>query len=555
MFMPATTADRVWLAVTMLVCGAVSVACALLSPIPFFNDAMIYMSLGEHLAAGDGYRSSMHMFHDYIQPPFFPMLLAAFSKILGPLYAAIAVTALAWAATVPALVAIHRMIWGDRGWRFLAAAAAVSPILALSGVLVTEPLFACLTAWAIAFGFAAARTEKTVRYGVAAGLLCALSILTRPEGILTAAVLAVVLVLSRARGKNRFVAVGAAACVLAVVLVPYGFFVQKEIGTFSIVPKLRYNTPYADVLNHFDWPADQRDMAQRDMRPGYALMPDHLTFVFAYAFTHPEFDARAVFPRGNANGAGVRVKDAAGAARLIAWASLRAFGFWNPLALLFAGAALSRLRKNAADPPDRGLLATLVLFIGAFLVPTLSSKLNFEFRFLTNSATLSLLFISGGFAPVMDWVSRRAARVGPFVPAVLAASYVCFMPSALAYAAGFPPARKRIREIGDVCKRTLPAHAKVLDHNARCTFLVGGSFAAMPYVTSQAELDDYIRLQGLEYAVFDEDTMVKNPSPIIRGLNDPARWPSSWTEIATVHADAGTTTRIVKFNVPAQAAQ
>jgi hypothetical protein len=520
--------DRVFLIATMALCAVASLVCILLEPVPYYNDAFIYLSLGEHLAHGQGFHSSLFIFHDLIQPPLYPLAIAAGALVTTPLRAAIAITVLSWALTIPALVRIHVGLFGRRGWHVVAASVAVFPMLSLSSILVTEPLFVCLTAWSVAFAFEAVEADR-VRPALLAGLLIGLSILARPEGVLTAAVLGG---LGLARRRWRFVV--AAPLVASTLVLPYGLFLYSQLGYLTIIPKVRFNQPYAEALRRVDWPADQAAMPRRDQRITTTLMADHTNLVLPYAFTHPEFDPLSQFPlRENSEGLASRVRDGLAAARLILWTGVKAIGFWNPLALLVMLLALRR------RPRDR-VIATVAL-VAILLVPSLSSALNLETRFLTVSSVLSLILLGGGIAPAQDWLTKRLPW-RPLLPMLVVAVYAGFL-----VRAAHPRDRENERVLGERCQRLIPTGANVMSHNARCAYLIHGSYFLLPYAEDQKTLTDYIANHGIDYAVLDEDNDATNPSPVIRDLHDHSTWPPSWRLIEAVPSPGGGQTVFVKL--------
>src|SRR3712207_4173491 len=107
-------------------CLLVTLLCLLYPPALYHQDAVHYLSIAEHLARGEGYRSAIHLFPDLMQPPLFPLLIAGFMKVLGSsLLAARVVVVLSELGTLLLLYRIHTQVFGARGRVFTALCAAV----------------------------------------------------------------------------------------------------------------------------------------------------------------------------------------------------------------------------------------------------------------------------------------------------------------------------------------------------------------------------------------------------------------------------------------------
>src|SRR5262245_56238452 len=79
------------------------------------KDAPHYLSLATHLASGAGYQSGYHYFHDLLQPPLYPLLVAFGIKLgASAVRSAMWVCLLAQMVTVIAAAGIHRQLWGLR---------------------------------------------------------------------------------------------------------------------------------------------------------------------------------------------------------------------------------------------------------------------------------------------------------------------------------------------------------------------------------------------------------------------------------------------------------
>lgn len=325
-------------------CVAVALACIRAVPLLYYEDAVHYVSLGEGLASGRGFTSTVFRFPDLMQPPLYPALIALGSGVLGSIGAAVAVCVGAAALTVIALVLLHREAFGEgreTGWAITAAVAAVYPNLAFGAALVLEPLFVCAIAWAAWLAVSGARRGAALRFA-GAGLLLGLAFLTRSEAVITMAVLgALAIAWPGAARRRKALAAGALAVALAAVLVPYGLWMKARLGAFEVLPKVRYNVPYADITHHMAWEPDEAKLGGREQRTFFTLMPDRATFVMNHAFEHPDFDPRPHFPRRAEERAGLAAtaRQLAGNVRAVASDAIASAGTFHPvaLALLVAG--------------------------------------------------------------------------------------------------------------------------------------------------------------------------------------------------------------------------
>jgi hypothetical protein len=524
-------------ALLSLLCGWL---CFRAAPLVYHQDGVHYLSLAQHLAAGQGYRSAVFLFPDLMQPPLFPLLCAALIPVFGSAVAAgQAVVLLCGALTVVGLAWVHALALGPRGALYTALCAAVWPGLALATALTLEPLFLCLLSFALAAGLSAAMRDSLPR-AACCGLLLGLAVLVRPEVVMTGLGLLLLLVLWPAPLSRRLRwLLGAGAAALVIVL-PYGLWVRAHLGFFEVLPKVRYNVPLSEILERMDWPADEASFSARDQRAAYSLMPDHRTFVLHHAFADPSFDPRPLFPLrpvqdpsgGGQGRAGALLRTAS---RMIGEGVGRS-GLLQPLGLILCAlgvfAAWRAPREAGAAQGGSRLplpLLGLCVLCGLHLVPALLSGEDFEARYLSATALYSLPLAGAGAA----WIAgRQRLRLAPvLVGAALVLSYGAFT-ARLARDLGGSEGGRRMKALTAACQRYLPRGARVLAEHNRCAFLQDGSSFQLPYVRSQRELLDYIAAHRIEYAVFDGRTLRKNPSAADRALADPRTWPPGWVPLA-----------------------
>lgn len=210
------------------------------------NDATAYLRSGESVWAGDGFRREGHPELHF--PPAYPVVLGGAAKVLGdPQQATVMVTLLASIALLLPLASLGRRLGGDRAGVAAVWVAALAP--GLADVPVTagsgnEVVFLLLVLLMLRLALVAHDRTGAPRHLAAAGtgLLAGLTYLTRPEGLLYAAVVLAVLlgpVLAR-RASDWRPRVGAAALVLAglaVSVVPYASFLHHNTGKWELTAK------------------------------------------------------------------------------------------------------------------------------------------------------------------------------------------------------------------------------------------------------------------------------------------------------------------------------
>jgi 4-amino-4-deoxy-L-arabinose transferase-like glycosyltransferase len=499
----------------------------------FHQDTCHYLSLAASLAHGGGYHSTINLFPDSIQPPVYPLLVAAGIKLgAAPLAAARAVCLGAHATIAMSIVWLHGMLWGRRGQLFAAALGATCPALALCNGLDSEPVFIAASMLAFCVAAIAVRRGSLPAAG-ATGLLIGTALLTRPEALLVGGVLAGRMIFAGPRRAGLLSALLAGVALLAV---PYGLWMRSQTGQFELTPKLRYNRTLASIMKGL--PAEPGRASE--MRVVHALMPDHATFVLDYAFRHPDFDPRPVFPRQD-RGFGPRARALASHAREMLSDGMREAVMFHPLplALLLLGAW--RGLRRGRPPGERwwtvALLATFVLL----LVPSLVAGDAYERRFLASAVVFSLPLVACGALALLELLERR---LGPrrFFEGALAALLVLGYGVATAReasrVAGGPALIARAAAISDAC-RQLPAGARVLADHAVCGYLAQGFSIQLPYAAEPRELFDYLAVHRPGYAMLDGRTLRKNPSPVDHALLDPAHWPPGWRQLSTATPEGG----------------
>jgi hypothetical protein len=516
------------------VAAAVAGVCAATAVLPWFNDAFMYMSLAEHLARGEGYRSSTFMLPDLIQPPLYPMVIAAGLFVTrNALAVAVAVQCGCVALSVVGLVQLHRWLWGNHGWVFTAVIASCCPVLGLSGMLASEPVFCCLLIWSFTLAIAGYKTQSPGRAAVSA-LLAGLSVLTRPEG-LALAVLVIALPLCSAgpplrRGARAAIALG----VVASVLTPYALFTHAHLGYYTLTPKADYNVTLAELLQDIEWRPDQAGIRARDARIISALMPDHRNLVLTEKFLHPEIDVRPLFPLRTHHPIRALLRSLPGALRLLLWMGVKRLGLLHPA--FVALSAFAFVRGFRAARFNWPLLA-LVALIAVNLIPSVLRDFIMEARFLAAATLLCAPLIGRGASLLIDFARDRLPSTPGWTRALpigvgLALIGVSLPPLvALAGDSGSGGDHTAMVEAGKTCVHDLPQGARIASLNVRCPFLVNGTHFLLPYVESLGELTSYLDQNDVEFVELNVDDASRHVSPVIRALTTQAGVPGEWTLI------------------------
>jgi hypothetical protein len=520
-------------------------AFAVTRPPRLFNpDAVQYLSLAQHLATGDGYRSSLHYFHDLMQPPLYPLALSALVRLgAAPIGAAIAFYLACSVATVWLLWALHRRVWGWRGAWVTAALTAVCPALALGVSLTLEPLFLALAAAANLLAIDAVQRGGRARAALA-GVVLGLALLTRSEAVLSIGVLLGVVVLGTPPGR-RLLATALVVTGLAVVALPYGFWFRSHLGYFEVLPKIRYNLPVPALTDALAWPQPPPRDIDQTVRTLHTLMPDGRTFALDYAFAHPGFDLRQAYALRPHPGAGALGRRLRIGVRQLAYDALHRSGLLDPLALAAVLAALLGLSRRV-DRVDRAIpspshqrlfAAALVVQFCAYLLPALAAGEDFQTRYLSPAHLFLLPLLGAGTAEIGRWLGRRFPAACRPVTRLFAAALIvsgAFHSWRLIYGQGGGPSIwARSAAIERAASQILPEGARVLATSHRYAYLRDGFGVQMPYVERLDELGAYARGWQAGYAIVDAFQLADHPSAIVRALSrGPAFWPPGWRPLA-----------------------
>ncbi len=206
------------------------------------NEGAEYARIADNWLAGDGY-VGLFGGRNVVFPPLYPGLIALASLVVGDAeIAARVVSLLAGLALIAGSYGVGREAFGEWTGRLAGWLTAIHPLaVALSVSAYSEGLAMALTVLAIYVTLRCLRTWTSWR-AVVAGALVGLAYLTRPETLVFAFVLAVVLGIAHAVMQRRGTvpAIRAGSLVLAgafVVAAPYAASLSLTAGSFRLEGK------------------------------------------------------------------------------------------------------------------------------------------------------------------------------------------------------------------------------------------------------------------------------------------------------------------------------
>jgi 4-amino-4-deoxy-L-arabinose transferase-like glycosyltransferase len=465
----------------------VRVAClALHHGAPIEMDGAEYARMGESIRSGNGIigirGDALPAFS-----PFYPLLISVFSHLSASYEAAgIVVSVLAGAALVFPLYGIGTLLHNKRVGGMAAATVALLPFLAvLSTKVLSESLYLLLSMiglWALLH----AMRHNAVRPALAAGVALAGAYLTRPEGVLLAAVGFVFLGL---RGRIGQTLVFLAAFLLCVS--PYIISQYRQTGGFSPETKSALNYTTGRRLGNgmsYDQAADEvgNDLTE----VGTELMPTtaHLE--------RPSVSQRIAF--------GIA------ATRAHWWFMLRILcgrscGGVVLFALALWGALISPWDRKRAEG------ALLVWSFAGAACAASATVWHFWARYDAPFVPFLVLWFAYG---VYD-ISRRWAIRGGLNPAWIAAAIVgCIFMSAYVSEARIPVSDVE-REAGVLLKermhmRTAPVRPKIMETTDIVSYYSGGIWRPLPYANARTALRYIARIHP-DYVVISAKDQHRRP--------------------------------------------
>jgi len=502
----------------VLVVAAVLVGAALRAAIGLTDDApttdeTAYLRSGLSLVAGDGFARGGHPELHF--PPLVPFVLGQAARVFGdPHTGTVVLTWLTATAVIVPLALLGRRLAGPAGGIATAWTAALAPAqatLPAARGAGSEAPYTLLVVTAVWLVVAAAGRRGRARLALAAGagVGVGLAYLTRPEGLLFAAPLAIGLALPLRRAPRTAAGVMAAfALPLAACLVPYASYLHDHTGRWQVTAKTQDASLEA-------WHAVARsDREARD----------------AVLYGLDESGLR--FPTGRSSLPALARDDPAGYAAIVAtnvtMLGRNAAGWWLLPLPVWAVAALGarRLRRSGT--------ARLLLAVAALPVAT-SLAFFVQPRYLVVTAAMAVVLAGAGLATVGR--PRRRLVTGGVLAVCLAASLGAFVgPGGWWH----PADHTDQRLAGEwVAERAAPDD-RVMTRSFVVEHYAGRSAVAVPY----ADLDEilaFARHYGVRWLVVDEQSSGRlRPQllPLLEG------GPPSGLRLAAELEAEGRTTRV-----------
>jgi len=229
-------------------------------------DQNIYMDIGRNLAQGNGFTVSTDIWISHagtptsIVPPLYPLFLGTIFKIFGENLIVVRLLQVLLSLVVVAMVYVLGDALFNRRTAVVAATlCAIYPALVMYvRPIMSENLFFALVALLILTTYYLSLPTPRLRLYAAWGVLAGLAVLTRTEASLLAGLLFLYLLLLRFLKFNKVsLAVFAIPIVVvALVMLPYGFYNLSAHGSFSLSPNAKWK-----FWDH-TWLAYNRDLPE-----------------------------------------------------------------------------------------------------------------------------------------------------------------------------------------------------------------------------------------------------------------------------------------------------
>lgn len=207
------------------------------------DDQAHYITSGINLVSGQGFTNPAGEPETWF-PPLFPLLIGLTHLVVGD--GLLAAKLLSLCASVVWVLAVHRLgrrIAGDAAGLAAAAILVALPVRAMFSVLsMSQALFGALL-WSAVAAYVADLKDERRRTAPLVGLLLGLAALTRPEGLLVAALV----VADRAARswpdvpRRAWRRAATMAAVAAIVVLPYSVYLYRTTGVLAVTGKSAIN--------------------------------------------------------------------------------------------------------------------------------------------------------------------------------------------------------------------------------------------------------------------------------------------------------------------------
>jgi 4-amino-4-deoxy-L-arabinose transferase-like glycosyltransferase len=468
------------------------------------NEGAEYCRLAENLLSGNGY---VGVIGDQVQlnfPPLYPLLIAAFSIALRNAELAGRVVALlAGVGLVGGVFLVCRRIYGHRVALIGALIVALHPVfIALSVSVYSEGPYIALVIFGLSWVLRAS-TDGRIASGVVAGLLLGLAYLIRPEALVLACSLALLVAALGLRWHEPRRAVRTAGAMLVATLVvaaPYVYFLWANTGqlrwegkggiAYAIGQRMDHGMSYLEASYGID--EDLREEGIHLKTGREVLQSGALQVTGATSF----LTVARYFLRSARRNLGSLL-------RMIA--RNRAFG--SPLLFLLV---LSGLFRTSWSRDRIGAeIVLLTTFATAVLILLVGQSHDFRHTLLL----LALLTIWGanGVEELVEWAAGTASvmfehglggvSVGLRVLVVLALSGMAFQ--AIGTVGEFSQSsQSSLKQAGLWLRRYAPGPKLIMGTGTTVAYYAGGSLRYLPYANSALALR-YIDKVSPNYVVLE----------------------------------------------------
>ncbi|MBI3449477.1 MAG: glycosyltransferase family 39 protein [Acidobacteria bacterium] len=527
-----------------------------------------YITIASGIRAGLGFVGLDGRFPDLIQPPVYPLLLAATQFLTShSLGAARALSALMGALLVLPVAAITRRLFDRRTMRRTAWLVAVYPLLVhISSLCMTEPAFTLFVALAVLGVVKATHGDREVPNLCMSGAFLGVAFLTRPEGFPdTLATSALVLYWAwrlKRRSLARALALAAIpAAICLTVAAPYWIWLHGATGHWMLSPKVALTQAHQSIMRQGlaeHWPE----------RYGTRLFYERVKFGLNESGT--DFLASPLFrDLGLIHGEGERREISPGAssqddASYLAWIVFRnarqlyldtiKYGLVLPTLLLgfLALGVTSRPWRSGTERFSQGTILWFALSGCSWVLSYV------EARFLYPSIVFMLPWMATGWERVELWL-RESIQAGSPARARLrdrAIAWGLLILVASACLVHVPPPVRLFSSIwaeheiaGTLLKKGGAERGPVMALTPVAAFYAGFPAEVLPY----ADLDRviaYARLKGVKYLVADMAEF-PNDRPQLMSLLDPAHAPPDLTMLHDINRDPSRRLIVYRLNPPA----
>jgi len=203
------------------------------------QDGVQYLSSGYNLIHNGIYESPYGVVPSWAQSPFFPITIGVISLFIPLIYSGKVVGIISGILLLYLLYKFIKSEFNEKiAWITITVLAINVLFMRQILITTTEPLYAVLNfgLFLLLYKIYFKRTEISLKLIVLVAFLSTLLLLTRTEGVLYIFISFIILLKTR-----KFSYALIYSITVAVLIIPYGIFIESKIGKFNIFPKIKYN--------------------------------------------------------------------------------------------------------------------------------------------------------------------------------------------------------------------------------------------------------------------------------------------------------------------------